>query len=132
MSGGGQVKFGPCSLVSLYGVRRELWKTGWIFQDLGRRSRELVGVVVRILKGPRHLSVSLAFGCVVLTLVPSNQTSCPSLKVTKGERGPFCVIISAATFRAAETSVQRRFSVLRRSSTNRRWKTKSTGERNSG
>ena len=85
MSGGGRVKFGPCSLVSLYGVRRELWKTGWIFQDLERRSQELVGVVVRILKGPRCLSVSLAFGCMVLTLVPSNQTSCPSLKVTKGE-----------------------------------------------
>ena len=61
--------------------------------------------------------MSLAFECVVLTLVPSNQTSCPSLKVTKGERGPFRVIISAATFRAAEMSVWRRFSVLSQSST---------------
>jgi hypothetical protein len=27
MSGGGSKKFGPCSEVSLYGVKRDAWKT---------------------------------------------------------------------------------------------------------
>ena len=131
MSGGGRVKFGPCSLVSLYGVKRELWKTGWICQDFGR-SQELIGVVVRILKGPRCLSVSLAFKCVVLTFVPFNQTNCPSLKVTNGKWGPFHIISSVATFRGAETSVWRQFRVLSHSSTDGRWEAKLTGGRNSG
>ena len=81
---------------------------------------------------PEALAVSLAFGCVVLTFVPSNHTSCPSLKATKGEWGPFHVIISAATFRVAETSVWRQFSVLSHSSTDGRWEAKLTGGRNSG
>ena len=34
-SGGGRVKFGPCSSVSLYGVRRFAWNTLCIFHCLG-------------------------------------------------------------------------------------------------
>ena len=126
------MKLGPCSVVSLYGVRSELWKTGWMRHVFGRRRRELVGVVVRILKGPRRLSASLAFGWVVFTLVPSNQTSCPSLKVTEGEWGPFRDMTSAAIFRAAETSARSRFRVLSRSSTDGMWDAKLMGGRNSG
>ena len=37
-SGGGQRKLGPCSVVSLYVMRREAWKSGCIFQWEGMRS----------------------------------------------------------------------------------------------
>ena len=39
-SGGGRRKFGLCSEVSLYVVRREVWKTGWIFHLEGMRRQK--------------------------------------------------------------------------------------------
>src|SRR5712671_6159367 len=71
MSGGGWVKLGPCSFVSLYGVRRELWNMGWMRQAGGSCKRELVGVIERILKGPCRLGASLAL--VLRTRLPPAQ-----------------------------------------------------------
>src|SRR5712672_2087486 len=106
MSGGGWVKLGPCSFVSLYGVRRELWNMGWMRQAGGSCKRELVGVVERILKGPCRLGASLALGWVVLMLEPSSQTSWPGENVCDGIPGPLRFITSAATFNAAVTSAR--------------------------
>ena len=36
--GGGWEKFSPCSFVSIYRVKREAWKTGWIVQWCGSQS----------------------------------------------------------------------------------------------
>ena len=72
----------------------------------GNCSRELVGVVNIILKGPCHFGASLAFGWVVLTLVPSSHTSWFGEKVWDRVKGSFRFMISDATARAAETSEQ--------------------------
>jgi hypothetical protein len=37
-------------------------------------------ITLVILNGPNHLGWSLAFGCERQRFVPSNQTSCPSVK----------------------------------------------------
>jgi len=36
MSGGGSTKLAPCSWVSQYGIRSDVWKTSWIFHCGGR------------------------------------------------------------------------------------------------
>ena len=72
----------------------------------GNCSRELVGMIDRILKGPCHFGASLAFGWVVLTLVPFSHTSWFGAKVWNRMEGPFRFMISDATARAAETLEQ--------------------------
>ena len=72
----------------------------------GNCNWELVGVVDIILKGPCCFGASLAFGWVVLTLVPSSHTSWFGAKVWDGAEGSFCFMISDATARVAETSEQ--------------------------
>ena len=72
----------------------------------GNCSQELVGEVNIILKGPCYFGASLAFGWVVLMLVPSSHTSWFEVKVWDGAKGPFHFMISDATARAAETSKQ--------------------------
>ena len=94
-------------------------------------SRELVGVVDIILKGPCHFGASLAFGWVVLTLVSSSHTSWFGVKVWDRVEGPFCFMISDATARAAETSEQSWLRTLSRSSTVRICEVKVTRGRNS-
>ena len=118
--------------VSLYGKRRELWKTVWMRQAGGSCSFKLVGVVYRILKGPCRLGASLAFGCVVLMFVPSNQTICSVLKVWDAIGGPFLFITSAATFKAAKTSFWSCCKAFRRSSTTGIREARFTRGRNSG
>src|SRR5712675_356190 len=132
MSGGGWVKLGPCSFVSLKGVRRELWNMGWMRQAGGSCKRELVGVVERILKGPCRLGASLALGWVVLMLEPSSQTSWPGENVCDGIPGPLRFMTSAATFNAAVTSAQICSRDFSRSSTEGSCEEKSMGGRNSG
>src|SRR5712672_2935290 len=132
MSGGGWVKLGPCSFVSLYGVRRELWNMGWMRQAGGSCKRELVGVVERILKGPCRLGASLALGWVVLMLEPSSQTSWPGENVCDGIPGPLHFITSVATFNAAVTSARICSRDFSRSSTEGSCEEKSIGGRNSG
>ena len=67
--------------VSLYGVIRELWKTGWICHIFGRESLVFVEVEWSTLNGPWRRAVSFAFGCVVRMLVPSNHIRSPSLNI---------------------------------------------------
>ena len=98
----------------------------------GSCSFKLVGVVYRILKGPCHLEASLAFGCIVLTFVPSSQTICPVLKVCDAVGGPFLFMTSAATFKAAEMLFRSCCKVFRRSSTTGIREARFTGGRNSG
>ena len=111
---------------------RELWKTRCICQEGGSCSCELVGVVLRILKGPSHRGASLALGCVVLTLVPSSHMSCPMVNVWEGAEGPLVFIISAAIFRAAVTSERIWSRNCRYSSTEGDLDAKFVGGRNSG
>jgi hypothetical protein len=90
----------------VYGVRRELWNMGWMRQCLGNWSHELVGVVLRILNGPWHLGASLAFGWVVLMLVPLSQTCWFVVNFCNGAVGPFHFMTLVVTCSAAETSWQ--------------------------
>ena len=98
----------------------------------GNCSRELIGVVDNILKGPCHFEASLALGWVVLTFVPSSHTSWFGEKVWDGVEGPFHFMISDATARAAETSEWSWLRTLSRSSTVGIFEVKVTGGRNSG
>ena len=60
MSGGGSRKFGPCVSVSLYGVRRDAWKMGWIRHPVGKSSWYNVSeILAATLKGPYCLGDSL-------------------------------------------------------------------------
>jgi hypothetical protein len=77
---------------------------GWMRQCGGNLSHELVDVVLRILNGPWCLGASLAFGWVVLTLVPSSQTCWFVVNFCDSVVGPFHFITSAATCSAVETS----------------------------
>ena len=98
----------------------------------GNCRHELVGVVDRILKGPCRFGASLAFGWVVLTLVPSSHTSWFEAKVWDRVEGPFRFMISDATARAAETSERSWLRTLSRSSTVGICEDKVTDGRNSG
>jgi hypothetical protein len=113
-------------------VRRELWNMGWMRQCLGNWSCELVGVVHRILNGPWHLGASLAFGWVVLTLVPLSQTCWFVMNFCDGVMGPFCFMTSVATCSTAETSRRIWSRALSWSSTAGSQEAKFTGGMNSG
>src|SRR5258707_11922124 len=54
-SGGGLMSLGPWRSVSLYGVRRAAWKTGWIFHFIRSFSLYVIGpMTFSIVKGPSH------------------------------------------------------------------------------
>ena len=81
ISGGGCGNDGPCSAVSLNGVRREAWNTGWMVHHLGSsssytRSESLVLMV----KGPSRLGESFAERLGVFRFVASSHTFCPGWK----------------------------------------------------
>ena len=47
------MKLGPWASVSTKGVRRLLWKTGWMFYDMGRLNWEATGDISFVMmKGP--------------------------------------------------------------------------------
>ena len=95
-------------------------------------SYALVGMVDIILKGLCRFGASLAFGWVVLTLVPSSHTSWFGVKVWDGVEGPFHFMILVATARAAETSERSWLRTLSCSFTVEICEVKVTGGRNSG
>jgi hypothetical protein len=101
-------------------------------QCLGNWSRELVGVVFRILNSPWCLGASFAFGWVVLTLVPSSQTCWFMVNFCDGVVGPFRFMTSVATCSAVETSRHIWSKALSRSSTAGSREAKFTGGMNSG
>jgi len=76
---GGHVKGVPYCSVSLYGRRRSVWNTLWIFIDGGSASRMAMGLILcETLKGPYHFGESLRL-LVIVRLQPSSQTWSPSL-----------------------------------------------------
>jgi hypothetical protein len=78
MSGGGFIKLGPCSFVFLYGKRYDVWKTLWIFHDLGSWSWYATWLMALItLNGPYLLAQSLCVGWVVFRFLASSQTLFP-------------------------------------------------------
>ena len=82
-SGGGHGKFSPCSFITLYGVRRLAWNTGWIFHCGGSCSLYMIGdSTCMILDGPCHLGASLAVEWLVLMFIPSNHTISPCMAQT--------------------------------------------------
>jgi hypothetical protein len=101
-------------------------------QCLGSWSRELVGVVLRILNGPWHLGASFAFRWVVLTLVPSSQTCWLMVNFCDDVVGPFHFMTSVATCSTAETSRRIWSRALSRSSIVGSQEAKFTGGMNSG
>jgi len=101
-------------------------------QCLGSWSHELVGVVLRILNGPWRLGASLAFGWVVLMLVPSSQTCWFMVNFCDGVVGPFHFITSVATCNAVETLRRIWSKALSRSLTVGSQEVKFTGGMNSG
>ena len=103
-----------------------------MYQVGGNCSHELVNVVDIILKGPCCFGTSLAFGWMVLTLVPFSHTSWLGVKVWNGVEGPFCFMISDATARAAEMLEQSWLRTLSHSSAVGICEVKVTGGRNSG
>jgi hypothetical protein len=79
-TGGGQVKFGTCISISLYGVIKFAWNTLWIFQCFGISTQYTASDnCFRILKGLYHFGPSFAVGYRVLRFVPSIHTCSPSL-----------------------------------------------------
>src|SRR6266702_8972500 len=103
-------------MFSTYGEIKELWKTGWMRQVFGNWSLQLTPQVDRILKGPCRLGASLALGCVVWMLVPSNQTKSPILNSQNMVGDLEFFITSAATFSAEVTSLRIWFRVFSLSS----------------
>jgi hypothetical protein len=54
------MKLGPWAFVSTYGVRRLLWKMGWMFHDVGRSSCEATGDISFVMaNGLYHFGESL-------------------------------------------------------------------------
>ena len=81
-SGGGWVKFGLWSSVSLYGVRRSTWNTRCIFHVTGRVSWYIIGDrTFSMVKSPYHLAASLIDGWLIFRLCPSNHTWSPTLNI---------------------------------------------------
>jgi hypothetical protein len=105
---------------------------GWMHQCLSNWGRELVDVVFRILNGPWHLGASLAFGWVVLMLVPSSQTCWFMVNFYNGTVGPFHFMTLVATCSAAETLRQIWSKALSRSLMVGSREAKFTGGMNSG
>jgi hypothetical protein len=71
---------------------------------LGNWSLQLIPQEDRTLNGPWCLGANLAFGWVVCTLVPSNQTSSPVLNSCVAVEVCVHLITSVATVNAAVTS----------------------------
>src|SRR5712691_1755105 len=87
-------------MVSLYGFRRELWKTGCIRIWAGSSNLQLVGDAQRTLKGPYRRGASLAFGCVVWRFVASSRTWSSLWNVCDSLGGPLfriCCATSSST-----------------------------------
>jgi len=79
MIGGGHVKGVPYCSISLYGRRRSVWNTLWIFINRGSASRMATGLILcETLKGPYHFGESLRLPAIV-RLRPLSQTWSPSL-----------------------------------------------------
>ena len=97
------MKLGPWALVSLYGEIRELWKTRWIYHDLGSWSLQLTPQEVNTLNGQGCLGASLALGYMVWTLVPLCQTKSSGLKLWVAIGFLELFMTSAVTFSAAVT-----------------------------
>ena len=78
ISGGGSIKLGPCSGVSLYLVRRDAWKTGCMFHVSDRSSLYATfDILAATLKGPYRLRDSFGDSDVRFKFLPSNQTRSP-------------------------------------------------------
>jgi hypothetical protein len=55
------VKLGLCDGVSVYGVIRLVWKTGWMFHWVGSSSQTAIGeMILVILNGPWRRGANLA------------------------------------------------------------------------
>jgi len=69
---------GLWAFVLTYGVRRLLWKTGWMFHDTGRSNckatRDISFVMVN---GPYRFGESLIVLWEMGRFFPSSQTCCP-------------------------------------------------------
>ena len=105
MLDGGLRKFGPCSLVSLYGVKRKVWKMLWIFHASGRLIQYVTwDILVATLKGLYHLGDSFGVPSILFKLVPSNHTLSPGWYSLKcGAVLPSC--LSCALRRASRVAV---------------------------
>ena len=79
-SGGGSVKFSPCSSISLYGWRSLAWKTLCIFQWEGSSRQKLAcPTTSRTLNNPYRSGPNFCVGCVVCRFVPFSHTLSPPL-----------------------------------------------------
>jgi hypothetical protein len=79
-SGGGLVKLGLWAFVSIYGVRRLLWKTGWMFHEAGRPNWDMTGDMSFVMvKGPYRFGDSLTIPWDIGRFFPSSQTRCPCM-----------------------------------------------------
>jgi hypothetical protein len=77
-SGGGLVKLGPWAFILIYGVRRLLWKTGWMFHDTGRSNCKATGDISFVMvNGPYCFGESLIVPWEMGRFFPSSQTCCP-------------------------------------------------------
>ena len=95
-SGGGLVKLGPWAFVSIYGVRRLLWKMGWMFHEAGRSNWDATGDMSFVMvKGPYRFGDSLTVPWDIGRFFPSSQTRCPCVYLL--ETG---ACVDAALFRA--------------------------------
>jgi len=75
MLGGGSRKFGLCSLVSSYSIKREVWKMSWIFQALERLIWYATWeILVATSKGLYCLGDSFGVPSICFRLVPSSHT----------------------------------------------------------
>ena len=86
------MKLGPWAFVSVYGLSKELWNTGWIFICGGSSNLQLVGDAHRTLNGPYRRGASLALGWVVCRLVDSSNTMSSLWKVCEIYGGPLFFI----------------------------------------
>ena len=100
ISGGSSKKFGPCWVVSLYGVRREVWKTSWIFHVGGSQSLyATLKTWAATLKGPYHFGAILGVRLLgSRRFIPSNQTL---VLMVKGVKRGLLVIQESCTFHCA-------------------------------
>src|SRR5882724_481982 len=81
-SGGGSIKLGPCTSVSLYGMRSPRWNTSWIFHRAGRVNLYVTSPRTSFTaKGPYHLGARLNLGYMSRRFFLSNQTLSPLVNV---------------------------------------------------
>ena len=98
-------KLGLCSLVSLYGVKREAWKTLWIFHASERLIQYTMwDILVATSKGLYRLGDNLGIPSILFRLVPSNHTLSPGWYSLKcGAALPSC--LSVLLHRASRAAV---------------------------